>query len=143
MLHFSYQKKDRSLCHWWGPPPEDLTPAEELALTSNRGRPLVEGIEGGTSSGYVQDQYVEGIDHFLSVIMMVCLYLSVVGDTICLLDPQTTEDTPNPCVSSCIQFNFLSLEILYISCILVISYFNNCSLMAPEDLRHSMMKLHL
>jgi len=58
--------------------------------------------------------------------MMVCLYLSAVGDTICLLDPQTTEDIPNPCVSSCILFNSLSMEILCISCIPVISYFNNC-----------------
>jgi len=53
-----------------GPPPEDLTQAEELALTSNRGWPLVEGIEGGTSSGYVLksvwDQCVEGIDYFPS-----------------------------------------------------------------------------
>ena len=56
---------------------------------------------------------------------MVCLYLSAVGDTICLLDPQTTEDIPNPCVSSSIQFNFIPMEILCISCIPVISYFNN------------------
>jgi len=52
---------------------------------------------------------------------MVCLYLSVVGDTLCLLDPQTTEDTPNRCVSSCVQFNFLLMEILCISYIPVIS----------------------
>ena len=70
MLHCSYKKKTEASATGGGPPPENLTPAEELALTSNQGRPLVEGIEGGTSSGYVpksvRDQYVEGIDHFPS-----------------------------------------------------------------------------
>eukprot|EP00064_Thunnus_orientalis_P013840 superscaffoldBa00002314_g13881 len=36
-----------------GPPPEDLTPAEELALNSKQGCPLIEGIEGGTSSDVI------------------------------------------------------------------------------------------
>jgi len=67
MLHCSSQKKTEASATGGGLPPEILIPAEELALTGNRGRPLVEGIEGGTSSGYVPksvwDQYVEGIDH--------------------------------------------------------------------------------
>ncbi|XP_052460290.1 uncharacterized protein LOC128018666 isoform X2 [Carassius gibelio] len=33
-----------------GPPPASFTPAEELALEINKGRPVLEGIEGGTSS---------------------------------------------------------------------------------------------
>ena len=36
-----------------GPKTQDLTPAEELALQHNRGRPIVEGIAGGSSSGEV------------------------------------------------------------------------------------------
>ncbi|KAK0143164.1 hypothetical protein N1851_018715 [Merluccius polli] len=31
-----------------GPPSQDLTPAEELALHLNKGRPVMEGIQGGT-----------------------------------------------------------------------------------------------
>ncbi len=30
-----------------GPPPANFTPAEELALEINKGRPVLEGIEGG------------------------------------------------------------------------------------------------
>ena len=30
-----------------GPPPNEFTPAEELALSSNVGRPLMVGVEGG------------------------------------------------------------------------------------------------
>ncbi|KAK0131223.1 hypothetical protein N1851_034089 [Merluccius polli] len=33
-----------------GPPPPPLTEAEELALSQNRGRPVAEGIPGGSSS---------------------------------------------------------------------------------------------
>ncbi|KAL1279231.1 hypothetical protein QQF64_025904 [Cirrhinus molitorella] len=33
-----------------GPPPPPLTPSEELALSLNKGRPVVDGIPGGTSS---------------------------------------------------------------------------------------------
>ncbi|XP_059420269.1 uncharacterized protein LOC132155482 [Carassius carassius] len=33
-----------------GPPPASFTPAEDLALEINKGRPVLEGIEGGTSS---------------------------------------------------------------------------------------------
>ncbi|KAM4524492.1 uncharacterized protein PAE49_000786 isoform 3-T3 [Odontesthes bonariensis] len=78
------KKKTDASATGGGPPPESLTPAEELALSSNRGRLLVEGIEGGTSSASVaksvREQYVE-----------------VMGDSICLINPQTTEDIPDPC----------------------------------------------
>lgn len=33
-----------------GPPPPAFTPAEELALCSHQGRPILEGVEGGVSS---------------------------------------------------------------------------------------------
>ncbi|KAI9527296.1 hypothetical protein NQZ68_032167 [Dissostichus eleginoides] len=33
-----------------GPPPADFTPAEELALSNNEGRPLMVGVEGGVST---------------------------------------------------------------------------------------------
>ena len=43
----------------WGAPPRGLTPAEDPALALNRGRPLVEGIEGGTSSQCVPQELRE------------------------------------------------------------------------------------
>ncbi|KAJ4925639.1 hypothetical protein JOQ06_018364 [Pogonophryne albipinna] len=33
-----------------GPPPAECTPAEELALSNNEGRPLMVGVEGGFST---------------------------------------------------------------------------------------------
>ena len=33
-----------------GPPPPPLTEAEEMALSQNTGRPIAEGISGGSSS---------------------------------------------------------------------------------------------
>lgn len=36
-----------------GPPSQDLTPAEEMALHANKGRPVMEGIPGGTATGCV------------------------------------------------------------------------------------------
>ena len=36
-----------------GPRGPELTPAEELALANNRGRPIMQGIAGGSSSGVV------------------------------------------------------------------------------------------
>ena len=33
-----------------GPPTANFTPAEELALDLNKGRPVIEGITGGTAS---------------------------------------------------------------------------------------------
>ena len=63
-----------------GPPPESLTPAEELALSLNRGHPLVEGIEGGTSSDVlpqgVREKYVQGI---LTAIPFLKRYQSLYG----------------------------------------------------------------
>ena len=36
-----------------GPSTQDYTPAEDLALALNKGRPAVEGIEGGSSTDSV------------------------------------------------------------------------------------------
>ena len=36
-----------------GPPTPDFTPAEELALDLNQGRPVMEGIQGGTATDSV------------------------------------------------------------------------------------------
>ena len=36
-----------------GPRTSAFTPAEELALQHNRGRPIMEGVAGGSSSGEV------------------------------------------------------------------------------------------
>ncbi|KAK0156538.1 hypothetical protein N1851_000158 [Merluccius polli] len=64
-----------------GPPPPPLTEAEELALSQNRGRPVAEGIPGGSSSESVtpQDTIVDGV--------------------ICLVQPPT-ETTVNPAAVS-------------------------------------------
>jgi len=46
-----------------GPRGPELTPAEELALANNRGRPIMQGIAGGSSSGEVvagENPYVQG-----------------------------------------------------------------------------------
>lgn len=48
-----------------GPPPASFTPAEELALEINKGRPVLEGIEGGTSSKMIsrsiRSEYIKGV----------------------------------------------------------------------------------
>ncbi|KAG7521713.1 hypothetical protein JOB18_005433 [Solea senegalensis] len=56
-----------------GPPPEELTPAEILALGINKGPKLV-GIEGGSSSNPVAPE-------------IRAPYVEVKGDQIILLDP--------------------------------------------------------
>ncbi|KAI9516314.1 hypothetical protein NQZ68_017517 [Dissostichus eleginoides] len=50
-----------------GPPPPDFTPAEELALSNNAGRPLMVGVEGGSLLALVAAApttfiYREGLD---------------------------------------------------------------------------------
>ncbi len=45
------------------PPPANFTPAEELEI--NKGRPVLEGIEGGTSSEIIppsiRSDYIKGV----------------------------------------------------------------------------------
>ncbi|XP_048058136.1 uncharacterized protein LOC125275333 isoform X2 [Megalobrama amblycephala] len=57
-----------------GPPTQDFTTAEELALDLNKGRPVIEGIQGGTAtdSGPARDTG---------------LLLQVAGNTLTLLEP--------------------------------------------------------
>ena len=48
------------------PPPKDFTPAEELALSSNQGRPIMDGVQGGIcsdpgGSSSATQPYVQGM----------------------------------------------------------------------------------
>ncbi|KAM9457325.1 uncharacterized protein Hap1MRO34_018559 isoform 4-T4 [Clarias gariepinus] len=52
-----------------GPPPASFTPAEELALEINKGRPVLEGIEGGTSSKIISPS------------------IRMTKDSVCFMDP--------------------------------------------------------
>ncbi|XP_059215854.1 uncharacterized protein LOC131993817 [Centropristis striata] len=65
-----------------GPPPPPLTEAEELALSQNRGRPVAEGIPGGSSSEPVIPQDTSA-------------YIRFVDGVICLAQPPT-EAIANP-----------------------------------------------
>ena len=48
---FAAVKKKNYLCGTGGgPSTQDFTAAEDLALSLNKGRPAVEGIQGGTST---------------------------------------------------------------------------------------------
>ena len=82
-----------------GPAPEELTPAEILALGINKG-PKIVGIEGGSSSNPVAPEirapYVEGIVNHcpysgdrpsLGITNYAPVCLIVTGDQIILLDP--------------------------------------------------------
>jgi len=54
------------------PPPASVTPAEELALEINKGRPVLEGIEGGTSSkmiSCIRSEYIKGVCVLLSLFL--------------------------------------------------------------------------
>ena len=44
------RKKAKARKAGGGPPPPTLTEAEEMALSHNSGRPIAEGISGGSSS---------------------------------------------------------------------------------------------
>ncbi|XDV17231.1 hypothetical protein PO909_023128 [Leuciscus waleckii] len=50
ILQKANRKKAEARLTGGGPPPPPLTPSEELALRVNKGRPVVAGIPGGTSS---------------------------------------------------------------------------------------------
>lgn len=56
-----------------GPPPASFTPAEELALEINKGRPVLEGIEGGTSSKMIsrsiRSEYIKGVCVLLALFL--------------------------------------------------------------------------
>ncbi|XP_046708467.1 uncharacterized protein LOC124387892 isoform X2 [Silurus meridionalis] len=50
ILQKANRKKTEAHLTGGGPPPPPLTPSEELALSLNKGRPVVTGIPGGSSS---------------------------------------------------------------------------------------------
>ncbi|KAG1969277.1 cyclic AMP-dependent transcription factor ATF-6 alpha [Pimephales promelas] len=51
-FYTSNRKKAEAHLTGGGPPPPPLTPSEELALSLNKGRPVVDGIPEGTSSDF-------------------------------------------------------------------------------------------
>ncbi|XP_058503439.1 uncharacterized protein LOC131471124 [Solea solea] len=69
-----------------GPPPPPLTEAEELALSQYRGRPVAEGIPGGSSSEPVTPQDTSA-------------YIRFVDGVFCLVQPPT-ETIVNPAAVS-------------------------------------------
>ncbi|XP_039538961.1 uncharacterized protein LOC120491741 [Pimephales promelas] len=52
ILQKANRKKAEARLTGGGPPPPPLTPSEELALSLNKGRPVVDGIPEGTSSEF-------------------------------------------------------------------------------------------
>ncbi|XP_039636170.1 uncharacterized protein LOC120545684 isoform X2 [Perca fluviatilis] len=73
ILSNATRKQTASMGTGGGPPPEELTPAEILALGINKG-PKIVGIEGGSSSNPVAPE-------------IRAPYVEVTGDQIILLDP--------------------------------------------------------
>ncbi|XP_035847494.1 uncharacterized protein LOC116045131 isoform X2 [Sander lucioperca] len=99
ILSNATRKQTASMGTGGGPPPEELTPAEILALGINNG-PKIVGIEGGSSSNPVAPEirapYVEGIVNHcpysgdrpsLGITNYAPVCLIVTGDQIILLDP--------------------------------------------------------
>ncbi|XP_039636171.1 uncharacterized protein LOC120545684 isoform X3 [Perca fluviatilis] len=99
ILSNATRKQTASMGTGGGPPPEELTPAEILALGINKG-PKIVGIEGGSSSNPVAPEirapYVEGIVNHcpysgdrpsLGITNYAAVCLIVTGDQIILLDP--------------------------------------------------------
>ena len=100
-----------------GPPSQDLTPAEELALDLNKGRPVMEGIQGGTVTDsvpatetvcFIQGTYCSTTHNEINILHCLTLdFLAVSGNTLTLLDPP--EDDPvctfdkNPRLGMCCQ----------------------------------------
>lgn len=50
VLILAIKKKSHITGTGGGPPTQDFTPAEELALDLNKGKPVIEGIQGGTAT---------------------------------------------------------------------------------------------
>ena len=79
------RKKNEATTTGGGPPPKGFTPAEELALSSNQGWPLMEGVEGGISSdpGGSSSQtqaYVQGMCQVIYVTMFIQqFFMNIVG----------------------------------------------------------------
>ena len=56
LLVLAVRKKNYVCGTGGGPATQDYTPAEDLALSLNKGRPAVEGIPGGTSTDALLDE---------------------------------------------------------------------------------------
>ncbi|XP_076865685.1 uncharacterized protein LOC143517263 [Brachyhypopomus gauderio] len=74
ILQNAARKKTATAATGGGPPVAALTPAEDLALQQNSRRPIIVGIEGGTSSDPVCSHDTQP-------------YVKVVGGVLNLLDP--------------------------------------------------------
>ncbi|XP_042619684.1 uncharacterized protein LOC109089446 isoform X2 [Cyprinus carpio] len=74
ILQAAIKKKNHISGTGGGPPTQDFTTAEELALDLNKGKPVIEGIQGGTAtdSGPARDTG---------------LFIQVDGNTLTLLEP--------------------------------------------------------
>ncbi|XDV28108.1 hypothetical protein PO909_031494, partial [Leuciscus waleckii] len=72
-----------------GPPTQDFTPAEELALDLNKGKPVIEGIQGGTAtdSGPARETG---------------LFIQLAGNTLTLLEPPDY-DSPREATSTAVE----------------------------------------
>ncbi|XP_049433914.1 uncharacterized protein LOC125889801 isoform X2 [Epinephelus fuscoguttatus] len=77
ILQNAVKKKTHKQGTGGGSPSADLTPAEDRALELNRGRPVLEGIPGGTDSNINPSQEDAS------------LFIKVSGNTISLLEPPT------------------------------------------------------
>ena len=73
-----------------GFPPKDFTPAEELALSSNQGRPMMEGVQGGMSSdpggsSSATQPYVQGMLQVIFVTMFIQQLFMNIGGVKCII----------------------------------------------------------
>ncbi|XP_046881830.1 uncharacterized protein LOC124471381 isoform X2 [Hypomesus transpacificus] len=74
ILQSAVKKKTHLSGTGGGPPAPGFTPAEELSLVLNKGRPVMEGIQGGTATDCVPPTET-------------ALLIHVSGDTVTLLPP--------------------------------------------------------
>ncbi|KAM9500933.1 uncharacterized protein Hap1MRO34_006915 isoform 1-T1 [Clarias gariepinus] len=89
ILQAAIKKKSHITGTGGGPPTQDFTPAEELALDLNKGKPVIEGIQGGTAtdSGPARDTG---------------LFIQLAGNTLTLLDPPDY-DLPREATSTAVE----------------------------------------
>ncbi|XP_074538431.1 uncharacterized protein LOC141799884 [Halichoeres trimaculatus] len=97
ILQSAVKKKTHQTSTGGGPPSQALTPAEELALDLNKGRPVMKGIQGGTVT-----------DSVLATER--CAFLQVSGDTVLLLEPP--EDDPGEGTSAAAECTSVDEETL-------------------------------
>ncbi|XP_076602126.1 uncharacterized protein LOC143329876 isoform X3 [Chaetodon auriga] len=79
ILQNAVKKKTQMQDTGGGSPKADLTPAEDKALAHNKGRPVLEGIPGGTDTNICPSQEATR-------------FIQVSGNTVTLLESPTPED---------------------------------------------------